>query len=126
MHKKRKKDDESEWSGGKKRQRLSSNQRCIPHTSEVSNIGNFTSFMICKPSPDEKLEILHNIRDKRLKQKANSKHCMEDVCKFILDSLSDVDLENTGWHRGCHQRFTMNLNRLQSESQATLEDAKPS
>ena len=68
IHKKRKKDDESEWSGGKKRQRLSSNQRCILHTSEVSNIGNFTSFITCKPSPDEKLEILHNIRDRRLKE----------------------------------------------------------
>ena len=51
---------------------------------------------------------------------------MEDVCKLIPDSLSDVDLENTGWHRGCHQRFTMKLNRLQSESQATLEDAQHS
>ena len=126
MHKERKKADESEWSGGKKRQRLSSYQCCILHTSEVSNIGNFTSFIMCKPSPDEKLEILHNIRDRRLKEKADSKNRMEDVCKLIPDSLSDVDLENTGWHRGCHQRFTMNLNRLQSESQATLEDAQPS
>ena len=126
MHKKRKKDDESEWSGGKKRQRLSSNQRCILHTSEVSNIGNFTSFIMCKPSPDEKLEILHNIRDRRLKEKTDPKHGMEDVCKLIPDSLSDMHLENAGRHRGCHQHFTMNLNRLQSESQATLEDAKPS
>ena len=81
---------------------------------------------MCKPSPDEKLEILHNIRDRRLKEKADSKHRMEDVCKLIPDSLSDVDLENTGWHRGYHQRFTMNLNRLQSEYQGTLEDAQPS
>ena len=54
MHKKRKKDDESEWSGGK-------NQCCIFHTSEVSNIGNFTSLIMCKPSPDEKLQNLHKI-----------------------------------------------------------------
>ena len=40
MYKKLKKDDESEWIGGKKRQRLPSNQRCILHTSEASNIGN--------------------------------------------------------------------------------------
>ena len=51
---------------------------------------------------------------------------MEDMCKLIPDSLSDVDLENTGWHRGCHQRFAMNLNRLQLESQAKLEDAQSS
>ena len=81
---------------------------------------------MCKPSPDEKLQILHNIRDRRLKEKADSKHRMEDVCKLIPNSLSDVDLENTGWCRGCHQRFTMSLNRLQSESQATLDNAKPS
>ena len=57
---------------------------------------------------------------------ADSKHRMEDVYKLIPDSLSDVYLENTGWHRGCHQRFKMNLNWLQSKSQATLEDAQPS
>ena len=61
MHKKQKNNDESEWSGGKKRQRLSSYQRCILHTSEVLNIGSFTSFVMCKPSPDKNLEILYNI-----------------------------------------------------------------
>ena len=61
MHKKQKTNDESEWSGGKKRQRPSSYQRCILHTSEVLNISSFTSFVMCKPSPDKNLEILHNI-----------------------------------------------------------------
>ena len=116
MHKKRKKDDDSEWSSGKKKQRLSSNQRYIPHISRESN----------KPSPDEKFEIFDNIQHRRLKEKANSKHRMEYVYKLIPDSLSNVDLENTEWHRKCHQRFTMNLSRLQSESPATLEDAQPS
>ena len=63
IHKKRNKDDESEWSFGKKRQRYSSNQPCILPTSEVSNIDNFTSFIMCKPSPDKKLEVLHNMQD---------------------------------------------------------------
>ena len=81
---------------------------------------------MCKLSPDEKLEISHNIRDRKLIEKADSIHRMENVCKLIPDSLSDVDLENTGWHRGCHQHFTTNLNRLQSKSQATLEDTQPS
>ena len=94
MHKKRKKDDESEWSRGKKRQRFSSNQCCTLHTTEVSNVGNFASFIMCKPSPYEKLEILHNIRDRRLKEKADSKNRMEDVCKLIPDSLSDIP----AWH----------------------------
>ena len=33
MYEKLKKDDESKWIGGKKRQRLPSNKRCIFHTS---------------------------------------------------------------------------------------------
>ena len=48
------------------------------------------------------------------------------MCKLIQDSLSDMDLENTRWHWWCHQFFTMNLNRLQSESQGTLENAQRS
>ena len=68
---------------------------------------------------------MHNIRDRRLKENTDSKHHMEDVCKLIPDSLSDVDLENTRWHRGCYQHFTMNLNCFQSDSQALLEDAQP-
>ena len=59
-------------------------------------------------------------------EKADSKHRIEDVCKLIQDSLSDMDLENTRWHWWCHQFFTMNLNRLQSESQGTLENAQRS
>ena len=31
-------------------------------------------------------------------EKADSKHRIEDVCKLIQDSLSDMDLENTRWH----------------------------
>ena len=69
IHNKQNKDDESEWSVGKKRQRYSSNQPCILHTLEVSNIGKFTSFVICKPSPDKKLEVLDNTQDEGLKKK---------------------------------------------------------
>ena len=60
---------------------------------------------MCKMSPDEKLEILRNIRDRRLTEKADSKHRMEDVCKLIPDSLSDVGLENTRWHWGMLPAF---------------------
>ena len=60
---------------------------------------------MCKMSPDEKLEILRNIRDRRLTEKADSKHCTEDMCNLIPDPLSDVDLENTGWHRGMLPAF---------------------
>ena len=124
IHKKRKNDDKPGWSRGKKKQRLSSNQPCSLQTSAISNIGNFTSFIMCKTSPDEKLKILHNTRDRRLKQKASSKHYMQDAWKLIKDFLSNIYLDNTGWYREYHQCFTMNLNRLQQESQVKLEDAQ--
>ena len=43
---------------------------------------------MCILSPDEKLEILHNTQDRRLKEKTNYKHCMQDKCNLIPDSLS--------------------------------------
>ena len=111
MYKKRKKDDESEWIGGKKRQRLPSNQRCILHTSEASNIGNvYVNYIQMKSS---KFCVIYETEDWKKKQILNI-NCMEDVCQLIPDFLSDVDLENTGWHWGCNQRFAINLNRLQS------------
>ena len=69
---------------------------------------------------------MHNIRDRRPKEKADSKHFMEDMGRLIPDSPSDIDFKNTRWYQGHHQLFTMNLNCLQSEPQATLEDLPPS
>ena len=51
---------------------------------------------------------------------------MQDVCKGIPVTLSDVDFKNTGRNRGCHQRVTMNLNHLQTDTQATSQDTQPS
>ena len=39
---------------------------------------------------------------------------MQDVFNLILESVEDLDVAKTGWHQGCYQRFTKNLNRLKS------------
>lgn len=42
---------------------------------------------------------------------------MADICHGIPDQFQ----ENQGYHRGCYQRFTMNLYRLQSSSPYTRQ-----
>ncbi|KAG1672173.1 hypothetical protein GQR58_016074 [Nymphon striatum] len=46
---------------------------------------------------------------------------MEAVCRLIPDNLDDVDLERTGYHRGCYQAFTKHQNRLK----CVLPDDEP-
>ena len=118
---KRNKEDDDDW-GGNKKKRNDKKIKCILHSPSTSNFGNFTSFKNCKPSAEEKLKILQKIRVRRLKENIDSPACMQDVCDLIPDSLVGLDLEKTGWHRKCHQRFTMNLDRLQPESPDALKD----
>ena len=77
-------------------------------------LGNFTSFNDCQIAADEKLQALHHIRDRRLNEHVSSSTSqrMQAVCDLIPNCLENLDLSTTGWHRGCHHRFTMNLNRL--------------
>ena len=37
---------------------------------------------------------------------------MEDVCNQIPETLAGANLEAIGYHRGCHQKFTKNQDRL--------------
>ena len=37
---------------------------------------------------------------------------MEDICNQIPETLVGANLETTGYHRGCHQKFTKNQDRL--------------
>ena len=105
-----------EWKAKPAKKKFPANQICILHSKDInsSSLGNFTSFNDCNTSPTEKLRSLHQTRDKRLNEPVDSKHRMQTVCELIPDSLENVNLATTGWHRGCHQRFTMNLNRLKS------------
>ena len=34
------------------------------------------------------------------------------MCDLIPGSIDGLDTTKTGWHRGCYQRFTKNLDRL--------------
>ena len=66
-----KKSKEDEWSDKRVRKKRPANECCILHSSDVPNLGNFTSFKECKKSPTEKLAALHKIRDERLKERAD-------------------------------------------------------
>ena len=77
-----KQDDDPEWSRCKKRKTSSANQRCILHSSEVVTVGHFTCLAtVSKISADEKLNALKKIRDRRQKEKVDSHHRMQNVCK---------------------------------------------
>ena len=122
---KRKHGEDPDWGeGANKKSRPE--QCCILHSSQLSNFGNFTKLRLSKPSPAEKLSVLHRIRDRRLKENVDSPLRMQRVCDLIPHSVNGLDLDNTGWHRGCYQRFTMNLDRLQTAPPNFLEEnARP-
>ena len=81
---------------------------CILHASGIKE-GPFTSFADIK-DPDGRLKFLQNIWDRRLAEPATSNYRMADICQEIPDDLTDKHQQ--GYHRGCYQRFTSNLNRL--------------
>lgn len=87
---------------------------CVLHASNIEH-GKFIPLSDTKSSPHEKLAKLHSIRDKRLLQPQDSPARMEVVCSNIPESLDGVNLDTAGYHRGCYQRFTKNLDRLKYE-----------
>ena len=48
---------------------------------------------------------------------------MEDICSLIPESLANANIEEVGYHRGCYQNFTKNLDRLRSDT-STVENTK--
>ena len=84
---------------------------CILHMSGIQH-GEFIPPQNIRGPPQEKLEMLHNVRKKRLLQSYDSPARMEAVCNIIPDNLDGVDLEMTGYHRGCYQAFTKHQDRL--------------
>ena len=107
MPKKRKRDND----GGPEEVLKSPPTCCILHVSGIQHL-NFTPLSKVKGSATEKLAQLHSIRDRRLREPHDSSYRMEDVCNQIPESLAGVDLEAIGYHRGCYQSFTKNLDRL--------------
>ena len=79
-------------------------EHCIIHFNGISH-GKFTRFSNINVDPKERLKELHNTRDLRLSEPADSPKRMEDVCLQIPESTDECDLECTGYHRGCYQKF---------------------
>ncbi|MCG7882443.1 MAG: hypothetical protein JAY96_12745 [Candidatus Thiodiazotropha endolucinida] len=101
--KKRTTEDEASASTSKRQ------QICILHYEE-SKAEAFT-FMSELCNPAERLNDLHDIREKRLSQPAGSKDRMESTCGLIPSAVS----EGHGYHRDCYKRFTRHLDRLAKE-----------
>ena len=99
--------------------------RCIIHNSGLSNHGDCVTLNSTKlkVSAEQKLDQLHSIRNKRLAEPCDSPHRMHDICKSIPASLCGIDLNITGYHRGCYQAFTKNLDRL-SKAECTKHSQK--
>ena len=121
-HKKRKSDFDVEW-GKKKAKRESKLEEsviCIIHSQTVSDHGNCTSFEDGRYTPQQKLESLHKIRDMRLLEDVESTKRMQDVCELIPESVENLGTAKTGWHRGCYQKFTKNLDRLKAAAKSSV------
>lgn len=91
---------------------------CILHTKDIQH-GDFTLLSNVKGSAEEKLEQLHNIRERRLLEPRDSPNRMEAVCYQIPESVDVDDLNTVGYHRGCYQKFMKNLDRLKSKTEST-------
>lgn len=66
---------------------------CILHTNH-KDPGPFTYIERCRGGPYEKLQYLHQIRDKRLCQPLDSTHRMERVCRNLPESIEDECLSS--------------------------------
>ena len=91
------------------------------HTSGIQH-NEFTSQSLLG-SADEKLTYLLDIRKKRLNEPHDSAYRMEDICSLIPESLAYVNIKEVGYHGGCYQNFTKNLDRLRSDT-STVENTK--
>ncbi len=80
----------------------------------VSCMQEFTSFSDIKGPAADKLAKLHSIHERRLAEPHGSPYHMEDVCNRIPANLLHIDLNTAGYHHGCYQKFTKNLNRLKA------------
>lgn len=105
-----------------KKRKSSHIEHCFLHANGLQH-GDFTPLSKIKGLACDKLEYLHKIRLWRLSEPDGSPHRMEEICSGIPESISSVDLETSGYHRGCYQNFTKNLDRLTSRR---LKQIKPS
>ena len=69
---------------------------------------------------ESRLQKLKSIRMQRASLPITSPERMKESCDLIPNVID----ENHGYHRDCYQRFTKNLDRLQSTSSAEPENMK--
>ena len=74
---------------------------------KASNLSDFVCLSDLE-NPQKRFRKICKIRDKRLKEPLCSSRRMQDVCEQIPPEFGN----NDGYHRGCSQRFTMNISRL--------------
>ncbi|KAG1685367.1 hypothetical protein GQR58_009094 [Nymphon striatum] len=75
---------------------------CILHVSGMQH-GEFIPLHNIRGPPQEKLEMLHNLREKRLLQSHDSPARMEAVCRLIPDNLDDLETKVSGRTERCVQ-----------------------
>lgn len=80
---------------------------CVIHF-EGSDCKQFTYLSKCK-KPDNTLNKLVDIANIRMDMPNDSASRMENTCTNLFGKVT----EESGYHRDCYQRFTMNLPRLQ-------------
>ena len=100
---------------------------CFVHDN-CTKYFTFTKFIEVKEGPLDKLQLLINIQDKHLLEAVNSPFSLKKVRHSIPNSLSDVHINKIGYHRGCFQKFTENLNRVagnKSPNQPLLKIRSP-
>ena len=83
---------------------------CIIHV-KTSNLCDFVRLSDLE-DPQKKFKKICKTRDKRLKEPLGSSRRMQVVCEQIPPEFDDDDV----YHRGCYQRFTMNISRLKVTS----------
>ena len=83
---------------------------CVVHFKDCNS--KVFTYLSDTKDPDQRLKKLQEICDKRLAEPPGSVHRMTETCALIPSELNECH----GYHRTCYQRFTMNLNRLQSPS----------
>ena len=92
---------------------------CILHVNDIEH-GNFTPLSNVRGTITQKLLQLHEIRKKRLSQPQDSPFRIEEVCNLIPADVEEIDLQTIGYHRGCYQNFTKNLDRLTSSQSVDI------
>ena len=92
-------------------------QWCILHRSDVEHSKFIPFSRIKECTPQERLTFLQDVKTKRLEQPHDSHLRMKDTCDKIPLRITDIDVETSGYHNACYQRFTKNMDRLVSSSE---------